>query len=161
MSLSLSHLYSGSGLVLDCIDSGSLPPYLLSPRCLVTIWFWGMFFVTLLLYNLVAALYTLLSESVVIYFGSNFTSKTQFLVHSFSFHSLLYWTCQSTATRHNIALPVLMFRTKFVDIFRQMVRHICEMEELEIRAVFKYFCKKRMPPIAFRDEFIGTVVTEC
>ena len=29
MSLSLSHLYPGSGVVLDCIDSWSLHPYLL------------------------------------------------------------------------------------------------------------------------------------
>ena len=28
MSLSLSHWYPGSGVVLDCIDSGSLHPYL-------------------------------------------------------------------------------------------------------------------------------------
>ena len=27
MSLSLSHWYPGSGMVLDCIDSGSLHPY--------------------------------------------------------------------------------------------------------------------------------------
>ena len=30
MSLSLSHWYPGSGVVLDCIDSWSLHPYLLS-----------------------------------------------------------------------------------------------------------------------------------
>ena len=29
VSLSLSHWYPGSGVVLDCIDSGSLHPYLL------------------------------------------------------------------------------------------------------------------------------------
>ena len=29
MSLSLSHWYPGSGVVLDCIDSSSLHPYLL------------------------------------------------------------------------------------------------------------------------------------
>ena len=29
VSLSLSHWYPGSGVVLDCIDSWSLPPYLL------------------------------------------------------------------------------------------------------------------------------------
>ena len=29
MSLSLSHWYTGSGVVLDCIDSRSLHPYLL------------------------------------------------------------------------------------------------------------------------------------
>ena len=30
VSLPLSHWYPGSGVVLDCIDSGSLHPYLLS-----------------------------------------------------------------------------------------------------------------------------------
>ena len=33
VSLSLSHLYLGSGLVLDCIDSWSLHPYLLWSQC--------------------------------------------------------------------------------------------------------------------------------
>ena len=33
MSLSLSHWYPGSGVVLDCIDSLSLHPYLLSYCC--------------------------------------------------------------------------------------------------------------------------------
>ena len=32
VSLSLSHWYPGSGVVLDCIDSWSLHPYLLSAR---------------------------------------------------------------------------------------------------------------------------------
>ena len=32
VSLSLSHWYPGSGVVLDCIDSCSLHPYLLSYR---------------------------------------------------------------------------------------------------------------------------------
>ena len=32
VSLSLSHWYPGSGVVLDCIDSWSLQPYLLCPR---------------------------------------------------------------------------------------------------------------------------------
>ena len=34
VSLSLSHWYPGSGVVLDCIDSLSLQPYLLSGTCL-------------------------------------------------------------------------------------------------------------------------------
>ena len=33
VSLSLSNLYPGSGVVLDCIDSWSLHPYLLSIQC--------------------------------------------------------------------------------------------------------------------------------
>ena len=38
VSLSLSHWYSGSGVVLDCIDSLSLHPYLL---CCEKICLWG------------------------------------------------------------------------------------------------------------------------
>ena len=48
VSLSLSHWYPGSGVVLDCIDSWSLQPYLLLPlpkfihpygdRCLKYVW---------------------------------------------------------------------------------------------------------------------------
>ena len=37
MSLSLSHLYPGSGVVLDCIDSVSLHPYLLQSKFLTVI----------------------------------------------------------------------------------------------------------------------------
>ena len=37
VSLSLSHWYPGSGVVLDCIDSWSLHPYLLRPPFLLTV----------------------------------------------------------------------------------------------------------------------------
>ena len=37
VSLSLSHWYPGSGVVLDCIDSWSLQPYLLQTETLITI----------------------------------------------------------------------------------------------------------------------------
>ena len=36
------------------------------------------------------------------------------------------------------------------------MRHICKMEQLEIRAVIKYFCKKRMP----HEDFIETLGKE-
>ena len=39
VSLSLSHWYPGSGVVLDCIDSWSLQPYLLCSR-ITTQWRW-------------------------------------------------------------------------------------------------------------------------
>ena len=39
VSLSLSHWYPGSGVVLDCIDSWSLQPYLLCARlCICAFW---------------------------------------------------------------------------------------------------------------------------
>ena len=52
VSLSLSHLYPGSGMVLDCIDSWSLHPYLL---CLLSLW--KMPSVTFLLENMPSATY--------------------------------------------------------------------------------------------------------
>ena len=36
------------------------------------------------------------------------------------------------------------------------VRHICKMENLEIRAVIKYFCKKGMPPKEIHEDFMET-----
>ena len=37
------------------------------------------------------------------------------------------------------------------------MRHICRMEKLEIRAVSKYFCKKRMPPKEINVDFMKTL----
>ena len=39
MKLSLSHWYPGSGVVLDCIDSGSLPSFLFDLYVLIML-FW-------------------------------------------------------------------------------------------------------------------------
>ena len=40
------------------------------------------------------------------------------------------------------------------------MRHICKMEKLEIRAVIKYFCKKRMPPKEIHEDFMETLGKE-
>ena len=40
------------------------------------------------------------------------------------------------------------------------MRYICNMEKLEIRAVIKYFCKKRMPPKEIREDFMETLGKE-
>ena len=65
-----------------------------SPRCLVSIWYCRTVLVTLLVYNSVAAMYALLSRSVVTYFGSkwfDFKSKKQLwpIFSHFQWSSLL------------------------------------------------------------------------
>ena len=40
------------------------------------------------------------------------------------------------------------------------MRHICKVEKLEIRAVFKYFCKKEMPPKEIHEDFMETLGKE-
>ena len=40
------------------------------------------------------------------------------------------------------------------------VQHICKMEKLEIRAVFKYICKKGMPPKEIHEDFMETLRKE-
>ena len=34
------------------------------------------------------------------------------------------------------------------------VRHICKMERLEIRAIIKYFCTKRMPSRVIHEDYM-------
>ena len=52
VSLSLSHWYPGSGVVLDCIDSLSLQPYLLSLKLILKIRFSTLFNCILILQSL-------------------------------------------------------------------------------------------------------------
>ena len=40
------------------------------------------------------------------------------------------------------------------------MRHIYKIVKLEIRAVIKYFCKKRMPPKVFHEDFMETLGKE-
>ena len=40
------------------------------------------------------------------------------------------------------------------------VRHIYKMENLEIRAIIKYFCKKGMPPKEIHEDFMETLGKE-
>ena len=40
------------------------------------------------------------------------------------------------------------------------MRHICKMENLEFRAVIKYFCKKAMPPKEIQVNFMETLGKE-
>ena len=47
VKLSLSHWYIGSGVVLDCIDSWSLPSFLLWPDCLCNLMCWSKWKLTL------------------------------------------------------------------------------------------------------------------
>ena len=55
-------------------------------------------------------------------------------------------------------------RSCLVDIVKNFqerrVQHICKMEKPEIRAVVKYFCKKRMPPKEIHEDFIETLGKE-
>ena len=40
------------------------------------------------------------------------------------------------------------------------MRHICKMENLEIRAVIKFFCKKGMPLKEMHENFMETIRKE-
>ena len=40
------------------------------------------------------------------------------------------------------------------------MRHICKMEELEIKAVIKFFCQKGMHPKGIHEDFIESLGKE-